>query len=737
MLDLTGRRPRVLCIVATVLAAPLAVAAPASASPTANEVAYVQDVDNDGGYGLVLRDLQSRRVTTVLPESAGFLVDDPELSPGGRRIALSTDRGSSGFDEAIAVIDRDGRNLRRLTDPPASATSYAIDIAAAWSPDGSRLLFTRITTDMSSNAESSALWTVPVPAGFSAPLGAATPLAGGSGGYTADWSPDGARIVFAAVTAGADDGALTVVNADGTGTALTTGARGLMPAWSPDGATIAYAAITSRDADRVRAQDVTQIATVPATGGARTVLAATRPGAARTVAEYPAWTPDGEAIVYDLFGYGTSTSYPPGELWAVDRQGRRAGQVTATRGDEAQPHVQGPAPERIRPGAASTYTPVTPRRVLDTRTGVGAPAGKVGPRGTVGLVVRDAARAVDPVPASATAVILNVTVVGATAPTYVTAYPSGTPAPAASNVNARPGETVPNLVTVPLGADGAVVLRNDAGAVHLVADLAGYYTPDDAGVGFASLDPSRVLDTRLGVGAARAKVGAGRFVDLRVTGSLPTTGGGTVAVPAQARAVVLNLTAVTPSLATAIRAYPTPADAAVPTVSNLNPRAGQTVPNLVTLMVSPGGTVRLRNDAGSVDLLADIAGYYAPGATGRFVPVAPTRFLDTRSGTGVAPISTTAGGFVDVRVAGARGVPALATAAVLNLTGTGVSASTVVSAYPSGAATVPTVSNLNLRAGGTRANLAVVRIGAEGRVRVRNGVGTLQLIGDLAGYMIG
>ena len=735
MLNLPGRRARVLCLVATVLAAPLAVAAPASASSTANEIAYVQDVDNDGGYGLVLRDLGSRVVTTVLPESVAFLVDDPELSPDGRRIALSTDRGSSGFDEAIAVIDRDGRNLRRLTDPPVSATSYAIDIAAAWSPDGSRLLFTRITTDTASSAESSALWTVPVPAGFTAPLGAATPLAGGSGGYTADWSPDGARIVFAAVTAGADDGALTVVNADGTGTALRTGTRGLMPAWSPDGATIAYAAITSRDADRVRAHDVTQIATVPATGGAQTVLAATRPGAAPTVAEYPAWTPDGEAVVYDLFGYGTSTSYPPGELWAVDRQGRRAGQVTATRGDEAQPHVQGPAPERIRPGSASTYTPVTPRRLLDTR--IGAPAVKVGPNGTVRLVVRDAARAIDPVPASATAVILNVTAVEATAPTYVTAYPSGTPAPATSNINARPGEAVPNLVTVQLGTDGAVTLRNDSGAVHVVVDLAGYYTPDNAGVGFASLDPSRVLDTKKGVGAARAKVGAGRFVDLQVTGTLPTTDGGTVTVPAQARAVVLNLTAVTPSLATAIRAYPTPADADVPTVSNLNPRAGQNVPNLVTVKVGPGGTVRLRNDAGSVDLLADIAGYYAPGATGRFVPVAPTRFLDTRSGTGVAPISTTAGGSVDVRVAGARGVPALATAAVLNLTGTGVSAPTVVSAYPFGATTVPTVSNLNLQAGATLANLAVVRIGAEGRVRVRNGVGTLQLIGDLAGYMIG
>ena len=570
-----------------------------------------------------------------------------------------------------------------------------------------------------------------------APLGSATPVTGGAGGRTADWSPDGRRIVFAAVAPGADEGPLTVIQTDGTGTPSATGVRGLMPAWSPDGATIAYATVTARDADPVRAQHVTQIATVPATGGAQTLLVPTRPSAARTVAEYPAWTPDGEAVVYDLFGYGAGTGYPPGELWAVDRQGRRAGQVTATRGDEVQPHVQGPAPTRVRPGAPATYTPVTPRRVLDTRSGVGAPAGKVGPGRSVGLVVRDPARAQDPVPAGATAVILNVTVVGATVPTYVTAFPSGTPAPLASNVNLRPGETVPNLVTVQLGTDGAVSLRNAAGSVHLVADLAGYYTPDAAGVGFAAVDPGRVLDTRSGVGAPRSRVGAGRFVDLRVTGTLPTTDGRTVTVPAQATAVVLNLTAVTPSQATAVRAYPTPADAAVPTVSNLNPRAGQTVANLVTVAVGQGGSVRLRNDVGTVDLLADVAGYYAASAGGRFVPVAPVRFLDTRTGTGAAPISTTAGGFVDLRVAGVRGVPAGATAAVLNLTGTAVSAATVVRAYPSGAAAVPQVSNLNLLAGSTRANLSVVRIGDQGRVRIRNDRGALQLIGDLAGYMVG
>jgi len=201
--------------------------------------------------------------------------------------------------------------------------------------------------------------------------------------------------------------------------------------------------------------------------------------------------------------------------------------------------------------------------------------------------------------------------------------------------------------------------------------------------------------------------------------------------------VVAESTTTAPSSGTDIRVYPKPTDATVPTVSNLNVRAGQTAPNLVTVAVGDGGKVRLRNLAGSVNLIADLAGYYAPGATGRFVPVAPSRFLDTRSGIGGAPIPVTAGNHVDLKVAGTRGVPPGATAAVLNLTGTGVSSTTDVRAFPVGAPRVPTVSNLNLTRGATRANLAIVKTGTDGRIRVRNAGGQVGLIGDLAGYMIG
>ena len=717
------------------LLAPLVLATPAAASATANEVVYTADDDNDGIYSIVLRDLESRRVSTVLPADTAndFLYDDPELSPDGSQIAFSTDRGNANGIEGLAVVNRDGSGFRRLTAPAAIED---LDVSPAWSPDGSRLLFTRIDEvppddPNDPNAQSTLeteLLTVPVGGG------APTALVGAEDGYTGDWSPDGSRIVFAALAnpTTEDSGPLTVVNADGSGGRVALGPTGLLPTWSPDGSTIAYATVTFRDPDRTRGQDVAKIATVPASGGPGRVLDVTQPTGAATSAEYPTWAPDGESILFDLYGYSDTDEFPPGDLWAVDKNGTRAGRITSTAGDDTQPHVQGPVPGSVVAGTESTYVPVTPKRVLDTRAGVGAPTGKLGGGSTVDLAVRGLQTAPTAVPADATAVVLNVTVTGTTNSTDVRAYPSGTPVPGASSVNAGAGQTVPNLVTVAIGSNGAVTLRNSAGSVHLIADIAGYYVPGTGGAGFAPVDPSRILDTR-----SASKVTGGGTIDLQVTGTLTTADGSQVTVPADARAVVLNVTATGGTSGTDIRVYPATAGGAPPEVSNLNVRAGQTVPNLVTVAVGEGGRVRLRNAAGSINLIADLAGYYSPSATGRFVPVAPSRFLDTRSGIGGAPIPVTGEGFVDLKVSGARGVPAGATAAVLNLTGTGVTNTTDVRAYPLGASSVPTVSNLNLARGTTRANLAIVKTGNDGRIRVRNGAGSVNLIGDLAGYMIG
>ncbi len=118
------------------------------------------------------------------------------------------------------------------------------------------------------------------------------------------------------------------------------------------------------------------------------------------------------------------------------------------------------------------FRPLAPVRVLDTRTGRGAPRGAVGPRATVALTV---ARTGTAVPAGAAAVVMTLTATGATAPTYLTAWPGGTSRPLASDLNVRARETTANLVVVPVGAGGVVNLYNRSGSTHLVGDVVGYY----------------------------------------------------------------------------------------------------------------------------------------------------------------------------------------------------------------------------------------------------------------------
>ncbi len=376
----------------------------------------------------------------------------------------------------------------------------------------------------------------------------------------------------------------------------------------------------------------------------------------------------------------------------------------------------GPSPTATADG--SRFTPLAPRRLLDTRDGTGARAGRVGPGGVVALQVTGGSTGV---PAGATAVVLNVTGVGASASTDVRVYPAtSSGVPTVSNLNLSAGQTRANLVTVAVGPDGGLRLRNNSGQLHLLADLAGYYAPAASST-FFPIDPQRLLDTRNGAGA----VGGGQVRDLRVAG--------TSTVPAEATAVVLSVTAVGASRSTDVRVYPTSSgDAAVPLISSLNVVPGGPVPNLVIVQVGDSGSVRLRNNSGSVHLLADVFGYYAPSSAGAlFRPLVPGRILDTR------PQRLGAGQVLDLRTAGVGGVPDGATAVALNLTGVGASTSTDVRLYPTplGAADgPPSVSTLNLVAGQTAADAAIVRTGNGSAVRLYNNSGTVALLADVAGW---
>ncbi len=371
--------------------------------------------------------------------------------------------------------------------------------------------------------------------------------------------------------------------------------------------------------------------------------------------------------------------------------------------------------------AQSRLVPVTPTRFLDTRNGTGAPKARVGAGGTVKLAVAG----MHGVPSSGvTAVTMNVTVVNPTTGGHVTVYPDGQPLPAVSSVSYQAGHTIANLVTVPVH-DGVVDLANSAGDVDLLADVTGYYTDGGAGSALTPVTPTRFLDTRNGTGAPKARVGAGGTVKLKVAGvhGVPSSG---------VTAVTMNVTVVNPTTGGHVTVYPDGQSA--PDVSNINYGAGQTIPNLVTVPVTDG-TVDLLNSAGSVDLLADVTGYFS--ATGSaYTATDPVRLLDTRSGLGARVGQVGPGGTVSFRVSDVDGVPADGvTAVALNVTVTAPTATSHLTVYPHGTA-LPGVSNLNYPAGTTIANQVVVPV-VDGRVSLTNYAGDVQVLADLDGYYTG
>jgi hypothetical protein len=315
-------------------------------------------------------------------------------------------------------------------------------------------------------------------------------------------------------------------------------------------------------------------------------------------------------------------------------------------------------------------------------------------------------------------VVLNLTATGATAGTYVTAWPAGDARPTTSNLNVVKGQTVANLVVVKVGTSGVVNLFNASGSTHLVGDVMGW---SPTGSDFMALSPARVLDTRSGVGAPAGAVAGGSSLVLGLAGrgGVPSSGVG---------AVVLNVTVTAPTSSGYLTAWPH--GQTRPTTSNLNFVRGQTVPNLVVVKVGGDTSVDLFNSAGSTHVIADVMGWFP--TTSELTALTPTRLLDTRSGIGGPAGAVPAGGVVALTVTGRAGVPADAGAVVLNVTATQPTSAGWVTAWPAGVPR-PTTSNLNYTSGRTVPNLVVVKVGAGGVVNLYTSSGT-HLLADVMGW---
>lgn len=149
-------------------------------------------------------------------------------------------------------------------------------------------------------------------------------------------------------------------------------------------------------------------------------------------------------------------------------------------------------------------------------------------------------------------------------------WPCDSARPEASNVNYVRGQTVPNAAVVRLGSDRRLCVYTQE-ATHVIVDLAGAFR-GGAGAGLYDGAPDRLLDTREGGGGP---VRSGQVV--------------AVALGAGVAAAVLNVTVTAPTTSGYVTVYP--CGGAVPTASNLNFVAGQTVANHV--IVAVGGDQRV------------------------------------------------------------------------------------------------------------------------------------------------
>ncbi|MFW5469527.1 GmrSD restriction endonuclease domain-containing protein [Knoellia sp. CPCC 206435] len=405
------------------------------------------------------------------------------------------------------------------------------------------------------------------------------------------------------------------------------------------------------------------------------------------------------------------------------------------------------------------------------------------------MILKVAGRGGVPV-TGASAVVLNVTVTQATRAGWMQVYPTGQSAVgSSSNLNVEyTGQSIANMVTVPVGDNGTVTLYSSGGG-HLLADAFGYYTPASsvASGRFEALTPVRVLDTREGLGnhpmspddsmncgdftswtaandwfwyyhlyfgdiaqldgdndgipceslagapstmqippRPKAASGSTTYFEVAGKGGVPQVG---------ASAVVLNVTATQASGAGWVQVMPFTYSAAAGAYSNINlTRVGQTAAGLVTVPLSETGTVKIYTST-ATHLIADIAGYYTgasdeTSSRGLFVPIVPTRIRDTRSG-----VKPSSGSTVSLAPAGKGGIPSTGAAAIaMNLTATQASGVGYLQVYPTGEGTPGSSSSVNTeRAGQTIANAAMAKLGTDGTASVYISRST-HVLGDVAGY---
>ena len=379
------------------------------------------------------------------------------------------------------------------------------------------------------------------------------------------------------------------------------------------------------------------------------------------------------------------------------------------------------------PATPASFVPLTPSRILDSRHGVGLSGPFQSSQARTFQVT-----GMGGVLAGATAVTGNLTVTAQTHSGFVFLGPDATDAPSTSTLNFPIHDNRANGVTVALGPGGtlsATYVARSAATAQVIFDVTGYFAPGRGGASFSSLAPSRILDSRIGVGLSGPL-----HSSLARTFQVSGQGG----VLAGASAVTGNLTVTRQTSAGSVFLGPNPTNS--PATSTLNFPIGDNRANGVTVALGAGGTLSATfvgaGSSATVDIVFDVTGYFAAGPGGDlFVPLTPSRILDPRISVGLSgPFhSNLARTF---QVTGLGGVIAGATAVTGNLTVTGQTRSGSVFLGPNPIDS-PSTSTINFPIGDTRANGVTVGLGSGGTLSATYAAtpgATVEVILDVTGY---
>jgi YVTN family beta-propeller protein len=346
------------------------------------------------------------------------------------------------------------------------------------------------------------------------------------------------------------------------------------------------------------------------------------------------------------------------------------------------------------------FIPLTPCRVVDTRLAQGPFGGPSLSGGTS----RDFVLPLSPdcpIPSSALAYSLNVTVVPHGPLNYLTVWPTGESLPYVSTLNSGDGRVKANADIVPAGAGGAISVFT-TNTADVILDINGYFDSPSANraLAFFPLAPCRVIDTRIGQGGTTLQ-GMTEY-DYQIQGIC--------GIPSNAQAYSFNFTVVPVGAVPVGYLTVWPYGQSLPTISTLNDYTGTVVANAGIVPAGIGGEISAwAYTTGKTDLLVDVNGYFAPANSGMSSPlslytVTPCRVLDTRwshgafSGTLNPPVNFPAA---------PCGVPSVAQAFVMNATVVPLGSVGYLTLWPDGAPQ-PLVSTLNAYDGAVTSNMAIV-----------------------------